>query len=80
MQKKSLNLHGYTKNTNIYEYTFAYKDSLTRVIEVEGTIANVVQKAPFSLIKVSSNTNDTAETVANAEFTAILTRYVDFYR
>ncbi len=71
--------HGYTRDENVYNYTFAYKDSLTRVIEVEGTVANVVEKAPFTVIKVSTNTNDTAEVVEGAEFTAILTRYVDFY-
>lgn len=71
---------GYTKNPEIYEYTFSYKDSLTKTIEVEGTIGNVVMKAPFSVIKISSNTNNTASTVAGAEFTAILSRYVDYYR
>ena len=38
-----------------------------------------MQKAPFTVIKISTNTNDTAQTVEGAEFTAILSRYVDFY-
>lgn len=71
---------GYTKDEKIYDYTFSYRDSLTAIIEVDGTVANIVQKAPFEVIKVTTNTNDTAQTVEGAEFTAILTRYVDYYR
>ena len=70
---------GYTQDTNIYTYTFSYKDNSTDIIEIDETVTNTVQKAPFEVIKVSTNDNTTAETVAGAEFTAILTKYVDYY-
>lgn len=70
---------GYKQDTNIYTYTFSYKDHSTDIIEIDGIVANTVQKAPFEVIKVSTNDNTTAETVANAEFTAILTKYVQHY-
>ena len=37
------------------------------------------KSTPFEVIKVTTNDNTTAEVVANAEFTAILSKYVDFY-
>ena len=40
---------------------------------------NDVRREPFEIVKVSTDTNDTAELVENAEFTAILKKYVDFY-
>ncbi|MCI9039931.1 MAG: hypothetical protein HFJ29_08825 [Clostridia bacterium] len=70
---------GYMPDTKIYDYTFSYRDMNTKVIEVAGTVTNTVEKAPFEVIKVSTNENATAETVANAEFTAILSKYVDYY-
>ena len=70
---------GYNKDTNIYDYVLAYKDEHTEIIKTRGTVVNDVQKAPFEVIKVSTNSNTTAEIVPNAEFTAILTKYVDFY-
>lgn len=70
---------GYTQDTEIYNYTFSYQNSTTAVIEVAGTVKNIVQKAPFEVVKVSTDTNDTAKVVENAEFTAILTRYVAYY-
>ena len=70
---------GYTQDTKIYDYTFSYKDNNTKIIEIGGTVTNTVQKAPFEVIKVSTNNNTIAQTIANAEFTAILTKYVDFY-
>ncbi len=70
---------GYTQDTDIYNYTFSYQNSTTAVIEVAGTVKNIVEKAPFEVIKVTTDTNDTAKVVANAEFTAILTKYVDYY-
>ena len=70
---------GYTKDTNTYTYTLSYKDSNTKVIKTSGIVKNTVQKAPFEVIKISTNNNTTAEIVENAEFTAILTKYVDFY-
>ena len=70
---------GYKQDTNIYTYTFSYKDHSTDIIEIDGIVTNTVQKAPFEVIKVSTNDNTTAETVADAEFTAILTKYVEHY-
>jgi uncharacterized surface anchored protein len=70
---------GYMPDTKVYDYTFSYRDVNTKVIEVAGTVTNTVEKAPFEVIKVSTNENATAETVANAEFTAILSKYVDYY-
>ena len=77
--KETVVPNGYTQDTNTYTYTLSYKDSTTEVIKVNGTVKNTVQKAPFEVIKVSTNNNTTAETIAGAEFTAILTKYVDFY-
>ena len=70
---------GYTKDNKIYDFEFSYKDSSTKVIEITGTATNTVEKAPFEVIKVTTNDNTTAEVVADAEFTAILSKYVDFY-
>ena len=70
---------GYTNNDKIYKIAFEYKDCHTPVISITETITNKVQKAPFQVIKVTTNDNTTAETVADAEFTAILTKYVNFY-
>lgn len=70
---------GYTKDTNTYTYTLSYKDSSTKVIKTSGIVKNTVQKAPFEVIKVTTNDNTIAETVEGAEFTAILTKYVDYY-
>ncbi len=70
---------GYTQDAKIYDEIFNYKDSNTKVIEVLDTVKNEVQKAPFEVIKVTTNNNSIAEYVSNAEFTAILTKYVQFY-
>lgn len=70
---------GYTKDTNIYTYTLPYKDSSTPVVKTSGTVINKVEQAPFEVIKVTTNDNTVAETVEGAEFTAILSKYVDFY-
>ena len=70
---------GYKLDKNIYDYVVSYKDDKTDVIQVGGTVVNDVIKAPFEVIKISTNTSTTAETIANAEFTAILTKYVDYY-
>lgn len=51
----------------------------TKEINLDKTFTNKVQKAKFELIKVSSVTNTTAPIVPNAEFTAILTKYVEHY-
>ena len=70
---------GYLQDTEIHEINFNYKDMNTRVINLEDTFTNQVQKAKFEVIKMSSITNDTAPIVDGAEFTAILTKYVKFY-
>lgn len=70
---------GYLQDTEVHVITFKYKDMHTKVINLEDTFTNQVEKAKFETIKVTSITNDTAPIVGNAEFTAILTKYVEFY-
>ena len=70
---------GYMQDKETHQITFNYKDMNTKVINLEDTFENTVQKAKFEVIKVSSITNTTAPIVEGAEFTAILTKYVDFY-
>lgn len=70
---------GYLQDNEIHEIQFNYKDMNTKIINVEDTFTNQVQKAKFEVIKMSSITNDTAPIIDGAEFTAILTKYVDYY-
>ena len=77
--KESHVVEGYTEDPNTYTYTLKYKDMHTPVIKTSGVVKNTVQKAKFEVIKISSNTNTTAPIIEEAEFTAILTKYVDFY-
>lgn len=70
---------GYLQDAETHEINFNYKDMNTKVINLEDTFTNQVQKAKFEVIKMSSITNDTAPIVDGAEFTAILTKYVDYY-
>ena len=77
--KETIVPNGYTKDTNTYTYTLSYKDNSTKVIKTSGIVKNTVQKAPFEVIKITSNNNTVAETVEGAEFTAILSKYVDYY-
>lgn len=70
---------GYLQDTNVYSVELKYKDMHTKEINLDKTFTNKVQKAKFELIKVSSVTNTTAPIVPNAEFTAILTKYVEHY-
>lgn len=70
---------GYMEDTNIYNYDFKYKDQKTSIIGVNGTATEIVKRAKFEVIKVSTNDNTTATKIANAEFTAILNRYVEYY-
>lgn len=67
------------QDNEVHNITLKYKDMNTKIIKVEDTLINKVKKAKFEVIKVSSNTNDTAPILENAEFTAILQKYVDFY-
>ncbi len=70
---------GYLTDNQVHNITLQYKDMHTRVIKAEDTFTNQVEKAKFEVIKVSSITNDTAPIIPQAEFTAILTKYVNYY-
>lgn len=70
---------GYLPDNETHSYSIKYKDMNTPIIKVEGTLNNTVQKAKFEVIKMSSITNTTAPIITDAEFTAILTKYVDYY-
>ena len=70
---------GYKKDENTYTYDLKYKDQNTKVIAQDKTANEDVQRAKFEIIKISSNNNSTATKIANAEFTAILSRYVKKY-
>lgn len=72
-------VEGYMQDNTEHTYTLGYKDMNTPVIKTNDTLKNTVQKAKFEVIKISTNTNTTAPVIANAEFTAILTKYVDYY-
>lgn len=72
-------VEGYMQDNTEHTYTLSYKDMNTPVIKISDTLKNTVEKAKFEVIKISSNTNSTANIIANAEFTAILTKYVDYY-
>lgn len=72
-------VEGYMQDTEEHTYTISYQDMNTPVIKTSDTLKNTVQKAKFEVIKISTNTNTTAEKIANAQFTAILTKYVDYY-
>lgn len=77
--KETFVVEGYMQDTQEHTYTLSYKDMNTPVIKIGDTLKNTVQKAKFEVIKISTNTNTTAPVIANAEFTAILTKYVDYY-
>jgi len=70
---------GYLTDNETHNITLQYKDMHTRIIKAEDTFTNQVEKAKFEVIKVSSITNDTAPILPQAEFTAILTKYVNYY-
>ena len=70
---------GYLQDEEIHSITFKYKDMNTKVIKLEDTFTNLVKKAKFEVIKISSIENTTAPVIEGAEFTAILTKYVDYY-
>ena len=72
-------VEGYTSVEIEHIYTFSYKDMNTPIIKLNEKVENTVKKAKFEVIKISSNTNTTADLIENAEFTAILTKYVDYY-
>lgn len=72
-------VEGYTSDEIEHIYTFSYKDMNTPIIKLNEKVENTVKKAKFEVIKISSNTNTTADIIENAEFTAILTKYVDYY-
>ena len=70
---------GYLQDEEMHSITFKYKDMNTKVIKLEDTFTNLVKKAKFEVIKISSIENTTAPVIEGAEFTAILTKYVDYY-
>lgn len=70
---------GYVEDNNVYDLDFIYKDQYTPIITINKTFEEIVQKAKFEVIKVSTNDNTTAEKIENAEFTAILSKYIDYY-
>lgn len=70
---------GYTQDTRTYNYNFNYIDQYTSVINKYGYVYNSVKTEPFEIIKVSTDTNDTAELIEGAEFTVILKKYVDYF-
>ena len=70
---------GYKDDTNIYDFNLSYKDDKTSEITLEKTAEEEVKRAKFNVIKISSNDNTTADTIKNAEFTAILSKYVEHY-
>lgn len=72
-------VEGYTSDEIEHIYTFSYKDMNTPIIKLNEKVKNTVKKAKFEVIKISSNTNTTADLIENAEFTSILTKYVDYY-
>ena len=51
----------------------------TSVISKKEIVHNDVNREVFEIIKVSTDTNDTAVLLENVEFTIILKRYVNFY-
>lgn len=76
---ETLLMKGYLQDTEKHAITLKYKDMNTPIIQIENTFTNQVEKAKFEVIKVSSITNTTAPIVEGAEFTAILTKYVNYY-
>ena len=77
--KETVVPQGYLQDGNTHSIELKYKDKNTPVIKVEKTLTNDVEKGRFEVIKMSSDTNTTAPIVEGAEFTAILTKYVDYY-
>ena len=70
---------GYKDDQNTYDFNLTYKDDKTSEITLNRTAEEEVKRAKFNVIKISSNDNTTAPTIANAEFTAILSKYVKHY-
>ena len=70
---------GYKDDTNTYNLELKYKDMQTSIIKIKTTAEEEVKRAKFNVIKISSNENKTADTIKDAEFTAILSKYVEHY-
>lgn len=70
---------GYTQDKNVYTYQISDQAGNTNTTKINAVVTNTVQKAPFTVIKISTNTNTTADVIKGAEFTAILKKYIDFY-
>lgn len=70
---------GYKDDTNTYDFNLSYKDDKISEISLDKTAEEEVKRAKFNVIKISSNENKTADTIKDAEFTAILSKYVEHY-
>ena len=77
--KETTTPNGYTDDKNVYDFNLEYKDMNTSVIALKKVAEEDVKRAKFEVIKISSNNNTIAEKIANAEFTAILSKYVEHY-
>ncbi len=77
--KETTTPQGYNEDSNVYNYNLTYKDMNTSIIKLNNIAEEQVKRAKFEVIKVSTNDNSTADKIENAEFTAILTKYVDYY-
>ena len=70
---------GYTLDETKYSITLSYEGKSSDIVDAEITVYETVEKAKFEVIKVSTNTSEVADVIEGAEFTAILTKYVDYY-
>jgi len=77
--KETTTPNGYTDDKNVYDFNLEYKDMNTSVVTLKKVAEEDVKRAKFEVIKISSNNNTTADKIANAEFTAILSKYVEHY-
>lgn len=77
--KETTTPNGYTDDKNVYDFNLEYKDMNTSVIALKKVAEEDVKRAKFEVIKISSNNNTTADKIANTEFTAILSKYVEHY-
>lgn len=77
--KETVVPNGYTQDKNVYTYQINNQVGNTNAMKIDAVVSNTVQKAPFEVIKISTNDNATAQVIEGAEFTAILKKYVDFY-
>ena len=77
--KETTTPNGYTDDKNVYDFNLKYKDMNTSIVSLKKVAEEDVKRAKFEVIKISSNNNTTADKIANAEFTAILSKNVEHY-